>query len=367
MMPQPRLQQRPYMPGLGQMLSNIVAGQGSSGPVVPAQPIGAPQPASGPGGGALLEVLQAASMDRPGVPDSGPDVPPGVPPANPLGLAPAAALAEQQTPAEAMPSEWMPEDAPPRAAPGMSRGHLIAGIFADMLAGAQGRPGMFAQTVQREREQAAERTERQERAVMERDLALRRLNQPQFTNVPGVGYVAVDPTTLSARVVQTARTEAQNYAESLGYQPGTPEYTRAVSDYALRSNGPTAFGQRTQLQEDEQQAALDRLLRGHELQRDLGGMRNETARRGQDIGSRDRRRGQDIGSTDRRRGQDLTDSRGRRGQDMTDARGRRGQDMRGNGRGPGRAGQGPRAVLNGRAIVVRGNQWVYEDNGQPAR
>lgn len=40
---------------------------------------------------------------------------------------------------------------------------------------------------------------------------------------------------------------------------------------------------------------------------------------------------------------------------------------------PGRAGRGggggnsARAMLNGRAIVVRNNQWVYEDNGQAAR
>ncbi len=53
---------------------------------------------------------------------------------------------------------------------------------------------------------------------------------------------------------------------------------------------------------------------------------------------------------------------------MTDARGRRGQDLRGrSGGGRGRTGSNPaRAVdANGRAVVVRGGRWVYEDSGQP--
>ena len=86
----------------------------------------------------------------------------------------------------------------------------------------------------------------------------------------------------------------------------------------------------------------------------------ENTRRGQDLTHQRGLRGQDLSSADRRRGQDLSSGDRRRGQDL------RGSGSRGRGRGRA-GGNSARAVLNGRAIVVRGNRWVYEDTGQPAQ
>lgn len=48
-----------------------------------------------------------------------------------------------------------PEQQPP-AQPKMGKGQLIAGILADALAGAMGRPGQFAQAMQQQRQQEQE-------------------------------------------------------------------------------------------------------------------------------------------------------------------------------------------------------------------
>ena len=155
------------------------------------------------------------------------------------------------------------------------------------------------------------------------------------------------------------------------------QYDPATYDQLMRSAMKTrdqfaVMSQEDRLEWDIEDDRIDntRADRGLEsLDRHRQGQRSLTAR-GQDLTHSRGLRGQDIASGDRRRGQDLSDTRGRRGQDMTDARGRRGQDMRGagrGGRGRGGAGNNARAMLNGRPIVVRGNRWVYEDNGQPAQ
>ena len=74
---------------------------------------------------------------------------PGLPSANPAGEFPPAAATAQQAPAE--------------VAPRMSKGQLIAGILADALSGAVGRPGQFAAQVTRQREQAAQAVQEQAR------------------------------------------------------------------------------------------------------------------------------------------------------------------------------------------------------------
>jgi hypothetical protein len=195
-------------------------------------------------------------------------------------------------------------------------GRHIAGIIGDALAGAAGRPAVYAPAVQQARTQEAAR----ERWEAEQSLAERRLRQPQFANIPNVGYVAVDPETGASRVVQPSRSDGEAYADSLGFERGSPQYVGALTDYALRSYGPTAIEDRGALEEDRQAAALERLERSLDLQATLADVRDRTARRGQD----------------------LTNSRGIRGQDMTDARGRGSAGYQGRGRGRGgRAGPTP--------------------------
>ena len=47
--------------------------------------------------------------------------------------------------------------------------------------------------------------------------------------------------------VYQAPTAGEQYADSLGYEPGSNDYTTALQDYTLRANGPTAFGYDKQL------------------------------------------------------------------------------------------------------------------------
>lgn len=314
--PTPRPHPRPFF---GSMLANIVEG-GDPSPV----PVGPAFAAASPRGGALLEAVQA-------MPSA------------------AASVAPPLDPKMAQ-----------RTSGGMGRGQIIAGILADMLAGAQGRPGMFAQQMLRRQETEDERAEWHKRASLEREMQLRRLNQPQFTNVPGVGHVAVDPTTLRATVVQPSRTDAENYAETLGFERGTPDYNRAIADYALRGNGPTAFEQRTELQDDNQEAALDRLLRSLSLQQQLGLMRDGTTRRGQDLTAGTARMNEGGRNSRFNEGQNRQDRRFQQGQ--------AGQNQRAAARGGrGRGGNSARATLNGRTIVVRNGAWVDEQTGAPVR
>ncbi|MGE0774267.1 MAG: hypothetical protein AB7G25_04575 [Sphingomonadaceae bacterium] len=62
----------------------------------------------------------------------------------------------------------------------------------------------------------------------------------QIVAVPFEG----DPT-----VIHQAPTDAEQYATTLGLQPGDEGYADAVMDYTLRSNGPTAYEQRSQLED----------------------------------------------------------------------------------------------------------------------
>ena len=52
--------------------------------------------------------------------------------------------------------------------------------------------------------------------------------------------VRIDPTTGQADVLYTAPQDFEDYAATLGAEPGTEEYDRLVQDYVLRGGGPTA-------------------------------------------------------------------------------------------------------------------------------
>ena len=58
----------------------------------------------------------------------------------------------------------------------------------------------------------------------------------------GRDRVRMNPATGQADVVYNGLEDFDEYAVSMGYEPGTDEYETAVTDYVLRGNGPTALG-----------------------------------------------------------------------------------------------------------------------------
>ena len=70
----------------------------------------------------------------------------------------------------------------------------------------------------------------------QRDADLRAANP--FTI--GRDRLQFDPSTGETRTLYDGAEDFEEYAGSLGMQPGTPEYFQAVEDYVLRSAGPSA-------------------------------------------------------------------------------------------------------------------------------
>jgi hypothetical protein len=99
---------------------------------------------------------------------------------------------------------------------------------------------------------------------------------------------------------------AEQYAVSLGLQPGTPEWNTAIQDYALKAQGPTGFQHAKTLQD----ARL-------KVQRYGIDTRSSDSRYGVDTRSADSRYGVDTRSADSRYGVDTRDRTTRRGQEKT--------------------------------------------------
>lgn len=76
-------------------------------------------------------------------------------------------------------------------------------------------------------------------------------NKPQYFT-SGNDRIGYDPRTHQATVLYKGQSDAENYATSLGYEPGTPEHSTAMQDYVLRANGPTAFGYDVDLENTRQ-------------------------------------------------------------------------------------------------------------------
>ena len=101
-----------------------------------------------------------------------------------------------------------------------------------------GRAGMAAQDDQRQFEDdQAQRAYREAQA----QAALFKAYGPKVMNIGGIVGTA-DPMTGSFTETYRAPTDADRYAESRGHQPGTPEWSTDLQDWALRGNGPTAYG-----------------------------------------------------------------------------------------------------------------------------
>ncbi len=92
------------------------------------------------------------------------------------------------------------------------------------------------------------------------------LNAPQYFNA-GSDRVMYDPRTQHSSVLYHGASDAENYAASLGLEPGTPDYTTAMQDYVLRGNGPTAYGYDVDLENTRQgnRESLEGVRQGNRL------------------------------------------------------------------------------------------------------
>jgi hypothetical protein len=97
---------------------------------------------------------------------------------------------------------------------GMGKGQMIAGIIADVLAGAMGRPGQFAQQLGQQRQQENETAQWHQRRGAENEDWMAR-EQWQLANRP-----------------PPAPTEFERILEASGVQRGTPQWTETMGKRA---------------------------------------------------------------------------------------------------------------------------------------
>lgn len=113
---------------------------------------------------------------------------------------------------------------------------MIAGIVGDGLSGMVGGQPLYAMSMMKQRQQRAEHQARMEQMQEEARL---RMSQPDYATINN-RRVRIDPVTGQSQVLYQAPQEFEDYAATLGAEPGTPEYDRLVQDYVLRGSGPTA-------------------------------------------------------------------------------------------------------------------------------
>ena len=217
---------------------------------------------------------------------------------------------------------------------------MLLGALSDGMLAYAGRPAIYTPALLAERENQRDENRFQQRLQAQIEADRQKYLAPRVEQVGNtVGWV--DPSARRFEPIFTAPSPAEQYAAARGFTPGTPEYQAEVETYRLGSWSDPAV---------EAKETLEgvRFDNRKTLQDDRLGV----TRRGQDFRSRDTRRGQDMRSGDTRRGQDT------RSRDYRDSAGFRG-------RGKGAGGAAPKAMLNGRPIVVRGGQWLDEATGKP--
>lgn len=92
-------------------------------------------------------------------------------------------------------------------------------------------------------------------------------SKPQYF-MSGQDRVVVDPVTGQTQVLYDAPEDFEIYAERLGLEPGTDEYSDAAADYVLRSAGPTAQAGRQFLEgvRQDNRKELEGVRQGNRLQ-----------------------------------------------------------------------------------------------------
>lgn len=161
-----------------------------------------------------------------------------------FGSVPSAGMSEQ--PAPTLGASIMSDKANNRGAPPMPAANgngkkgfdwrMLAGIVGDGLLGLNGQPGVYGPAMWKRRQDEANHAQRL--AEMREQNRLK-LAEPDYATVNN-RRVRIDPTTGESEVLYTAPQDFEDYAVSLGAEPGTPEFDRMVQDYVLRGSGPTA-------------------------------------------------------------------------------------------------------------------------------
>ncbi len=122
-------------------------------------------------------------------------------------------------------------------------GNPALGLQASEMINRQRREGADRQRAQREKQEQWQREDdwkylQRDWQVEDRDA---KNKAPQYF-MSGRDRVMFDPSTGSSETVFDGIDDFDNYAQSLGLEPGSDEYETAVTDYVLRGHGPTALG-----------------------------------------------------------------------------------------------------------------------------
>jgi hypothetical protein len=135
--------------------------------------------------------------------------------------------------------------------------NLLGGISDSVLA-LNGMAPVYGPVVEQQRQRQFQSD--QERKAQSRQDTIRRedrgwqvedrdakANAPDFF-MSGRDRVKYDPRTGQSTTVYDGAEDFQTYATSLGLQPNTPEYARAMQDYVLKGSGPTALDGRLSME-----------------------------------------------------------------------------------------------------------------------
>ena len=140
----------------------------------------------------------------------------------------------------------------------------VVGTIGDALSNLTGGPMVYQQAKLRQHnellQQAQVAREEQRRQqdrtwhVEDRDALL---NKPEYF-MSGRDRVKFDPASGQSAVVYDGPEDYQTYAQTIGLNPDSPDYTGAVQDYVLKGNGPTSQAARRALdtQRNMQRVAL---------------------------------------------------------------------------------------------------------------
>lgn len=130
------------------------------------------------------------------------------------------------------------------------KGWTIMGILGDAMAAAGGGQATYLPAMQ----ERQKREQEQQRWLAEQKVAQAKFDwerrKDMRPDVKVLGRTAISiPFEGDPSVVYQAPSDAENYAATLGLNEGDEGYADAVMDYTLRSNGPTAYEQRRQLED----------------------------------------------------------------------------------------------------------------------
>lgn len=112
----------------------------------------------------------------------------------------------------------------------------ILGGLADGLAQYFGGQPQYVPAMYKRKQDERNHTQRLQEMAQEWQL---RSSQPEYRTINN-RLVRYTPNGGDPEVLYTAPQDFDDYAASLGAEPGTPEYDRLVQDYVLRGSGPTA-------------------------------------------------------------------------------------------------------------------------------